>query len=291
MAPVRGINLCSKHAFVRLGKDMHTWPPVPWWQQDPILTPLGIALPFCMQALWDFGGRMRQVQSDWKRLQEEIRTTPKRPRTDPGPTYSGPLLLLNQYYWEQGLGAGINSIKGDNMFGINMYGSYSSICQDMLSSSPAVNNFAPCNSSSNGDRDSTTGANRNNAATAQERVQGARPQHKQQKRAQAETHEEVVAESSDIVPAAANRRASTDSSSIADLPASDMAPAAAPTDAYDLEEIEAVCRQQNLTHLPASRRFIRALKIIRAAKQQAEQQQAQAQVALGQPSLPLVAVV
>ena len=33
-----------------------------------------------LQALWDFGGKVRAVQQDWSRLREEISQAPKRRR-------------------------------------------------------------------------------------------------------------------------------------------------------------------------------------------------------------------
>jgi hypothetical protein len=245
---------------------------------------------------------MRQVQQDWRRLQEEIRASPKRQRTEPCPTYSGPLLLLNQYYWEQGLGASINDIKGGNMFGINMYGSYSSICQTMLrGSSPAANNVAPCNSSSKGD--STIGMQQNNTAAAQAEAPCSGQQQQQQNAAVTEGNGSTpstprgsssnISINGDVItlPAVADAAAEVATAEAAAAVAADAATTAAAEAAaarpYNLDEIEAVCRQQNLTHLPASRRFVKALKIIRAAKQQQQQQQ----VGKEQQVLPMVTMV
>jgi hypothetical protein len=244
------------------------------------------------QALWDFGGKMRQMQQHWRRLQEEIRRAPpKRPRRTPAPTYSGPLLLLNQQYWEKGLGANISSITGENMFGINMFGSYASLCQHMLNSSsgsrsgsgsPAAagNNAAlPCSSSSNAPLSDSAGGNSSNNVVlpALAHVQDQQQQQEDdacQPDADAGAIRKGSAASSSIggddATHSSNSSCSHAEDSTAALP---TVPAAAAEEVYDFAEIELVCRQQKLTHLPASRRFVRALRIIRAAKQQQQQQQ------------------
>jgi len=213
---------------------------------------------------------MKQVQQDWKRLQEEIKHAPKRCRTD-NYTCSRPLLLLNQYYWEQHLGSSISSIQGNNMFGINMYGSSSTLGQHLRGDGSHVLN--------NGPRHSSTGdsyqvglqdINSNNLVPA--------------------SAADITSEQQTMSPAAHSSLAPAASTTSSDCAAAlDALPFV-----YDLKEVEAVCRQQQLMHLPASRRFSMALKMLKAAKhhQQEQQQPHQQQTDLlaRAPSVNLVAV-
>jgi hypothetical protein len=248
------------------------------------------------QALWDFGGKMRQMQQHWRRLQEEIRQAPpKRPRRTPAPTYSGPLLLLNQQYWEKGLGANISSITGENMFGINMFGSYASLCQHMLNSSsgsrggsgspaPAGSNAGlPCSSSSNAPLSDSTGGNSSNNVVLPALAQVQDQQQQEDDAYQPDAEAGAVSTGSaatssvggdDATHSSNSSCSNAEGSTAALLPAP---AAAAAVEVYDFAEIELVCRQQKLTHLPASRRFVRALRIIRAAKQHKQQQELEQQ--------------
>jgi hypothetical protein len=216
--------------------------------------------------------------------------------------HSSPLLLVNQLYWEQHLGPSVHRITGDNMFGINMFGSYRSICQNMLNSNsnaPAAADSHQQNSSSSGNRDRPIRSSGNQAVRdtplsmgaddgcvrlqhnpqlfqlllkQQQRERLERQQREQQqqspdKELQDDANSAMGADSSNSGSGSSGSGSGSDHSSATPAPATPM------MGMHDLHEIEAVCRQQQLMHLPANRRFVKAVRFLQAAKQQQQQQQ------------------
>jgi hypothetical protein len=260
-----------------------------------------------LQALWAFGGRVRQVQQGWKQQQDEAKRAPKRQKTaQHTTTHSGPLLLLNQLYWEQQLGSSIHRITEDNMFGINMFGSYRSICQNMLNSNaPAAAGSHLQNSNSSCNRDSPIRSSSNNQTVPDTPHPQRTParlcllqqnpllfqlllqqqqKQQQQQRLQQEQHtpleqqqavDKELQDDANSAVSADGSSSGSGSGSGSDHSSATPAPATPMMGLHDLHEIEAVCRQQQLMHLPANRRFVKAVRFLQAAKQQAAKQQQQ----------------